>query len=154
MFRVDLGTVPSWFAAGSLLLAFQLFLRDRRNADRAQVDLIGAWGTTAYQPRLPNDPSRVVEATVQPYVRNASELPIEVKRLAYEVHTTWLIPDCELAWAPVAGVSPQRCFIDDLRIPPQETWTPPDPRVPSGSLMGRLCADDGSCGLSVWWRFW
>jgi hypothetical protein len=40
---LDWGSVPAWLGAGSLLLAFVVFLRNRGNAERAQVDLIGAW---------------------------------------------------------------------------------------------------------------
>jgi hypothetical protein len=126
MFHLDWGNVPSWLGAGSLLLAVVVFLQDRRSADRGQVDLIGAWGTTAYECRAPNDPELVVKATIHPHIRNASQLPIEVKQLALEVHTTWLVPDGELAYKPVAGVSPHRCFVYDLRIPPQHTWNNSD----------------------------
>jgi hypothetical protein len=39
--HIDLGNVPSWLAAGSLLLVFVIFIRDRGNSDRSQVDRVG-----------------------------------------------------------------------------------------------------------------
>jgi hypothetical protein len=44
---VDLGSLPAWLGAFSLLLAYRIFRTDRTNAERAQVDLIGAWAEPA-----------------------------------------------------------------------------------------------------------
>jgi len=72
---LDWGSVPAYAAAASLLLAFRLFLRDRRNAERAQVDLVGVWGMWE-RTALPEDlADRPYDVTVRVFIRNASELP-------------------------------------------------------------------------------
>jgi hypothetical protein len=71
------------WGAFSLLLAYRIFRIDRTNAERAQVDLIGAWATPTY-------PGTGTEVGVQACIRNGSELPIKVKTLALEIHTSWL----------------------------------------------------------------
>ena len=119
---LDWGSVPAWLGAGSLLLAFRIFWRDRSNAERSQVDLVGAWGTTEYERRSPDAPERIEQVTVHLFIRNASELPVEVAQLACDLETRWLVPDGELAYRPVAGVQPHRCFIDRIVVAPQYTW--------------------------------
>jgi hypothetical protein len=97
--HVDLGTVPSWLGAGSLLLAFVIFFRDRGNSDRTQVDRLGTWFTEKYERRVPGlskDQGRVEEAAIEVHVRNASDLPLHVVQLAYEVRTAWMILSSQL----------------------------------------------------------
>jgi hypothetical protein len=135
--RLKFGTVPGWLAAGSLWLAFKVFRRDRENTERAQVDLMGAWGAAWYVPAAENqeNPLTPQDAGVKVWIRNASELPIEVAQLAYEVHTTWMVPEtkgvpqhdcgCEPFGVskPVSGRKPLRKFVPPFRVPPQETVT-------------------------------
>jgi hypothetical protein len=78
------GSVPAWLGAVSLLLAFRIFWRDRSNAERSQVDLVGAWGTTEYERRSP-DPSERVEQVSPP-------LHQERERTPYRGHTARLRP--------------------------------------------------------------
>jgi hypothetical protein len=89
------GNVAEWAGAlgtaGALLLAIWLLGQDRRNAQRAQVDLVGAWGEPRYERRGPDAP-RVEQTRILIYVRNGSELPIVVKQLAYSIHTRWWVP--------------------------------------------------------------
>jgi hypothetical protein len=119
---LDWGSVPAWLGAGSLLLAFRIFWRDRSNAERSQVDLVGAWGATEYERRSPDASERVEQVSVHLFIRNASELPIEVAQLACDLETTWLVPDGELAYRPVAGIQPHRSFTDPIVVAPQDTW--------------------------------
>jgi hypothetical protein len=119
---LDWGSVPAWLGAGSLLLAFWIFHHDRRNDERAQVDLVGAWGTPEYERRSSDASERVEQVRAHLFIRNASELPIEVVQLACDLETTWDVPDGELAYRPVAGVQPHRSFIDRVMVPPQDTW--------------------------------
>jgi hypothetical protein len=126
--HVDLGTVPSWLGAGSLLLAFVIFFRDRRNSDRAQPDRLGIWFTEKYEMRMPaagTDQSRVEEAEIEVHVRNASDLPIDVIQLAYEVRTAWMVPhepaDPVSAYAVTPSSDGVQQFLNDLRVPPGET---------------------------------
>ena len=61
----------------------------------AQVDRIGVWFTETYERRFPGlsqDQDRVEEAGVEVHVRNASDLPVDVVQLAYEVRTRWMVP--------------------------------------------------------------
>lgn len=67
----------------------------------------------------PRGPSRFASIFL---IRNASELPIEVVQLACDLETTWLVPDGEIAYRPVAGVQPHRSFTDHIVVPPQDTW--------------------------------
>jgi len=39
-----------------LLLAFRIFLRDRTNAERRQVDLVGIWNRPEFELRPPWEP--------------------------------------------------------------------------------------------------
>jgi hypothetical protein len=80
-----MGTVPDWLAAGSLLLAFTAFRRDRANAARAQLGLVGVWADrVAYTVPAPS---------VQVNVRNGSALPVRVDEVAFEIRTEWRGPD-------------------------------------------------------------
>jgi hypothetical protein len=65
---LEWGNVPAWLGAGSLILAFVVFMRDRRNDDRSQVDLVGAWGEPEYQVAMPGT-AEVVKATI--HIRSA-----------------------------------------------------------------------------------
>jgi hypothetical protein len=70
---------------------------------------------------LPNSPDRVEEIKVKLSVRNASELPINVVQIAYEVQTRWLDQTGEIAYEPIAGLQPIRSFVEKITVPPQET---------------------------------
>jgi hypothetical protein len=124
---IQWGNVAEWVAAvgtvGALLLALWLLAQDRRNAQRAQVDLVGAWSKPMYERKSPDAP-RVEKAQTVIYVRNGSQLPVEVKQLAYSIHTQWWVPvlGSKLVSKPVPGTEPIRAFVNDLRIPPRRTW--------------------------------
>lgn len=110
--HVDWGNVPAWLGAGSLLLAFTIFIRDRRNSDRLQVDRIGLWFTETYERRMPGvgeDQGRVEEADIQVHVRNASDLPADVVQLAYEIRSGWMVPNAppESPYLPMSSM-PER----------------------------------------------
>lgn len=121
------GNVAEWVGAlgtaGALLFAFWLLGQDRRNAQRAQVDLVGAWGEPRYERRGPDAP-RVEQTRILIYVRNGSELPIVVKQLAYSIHTRWWVPvlGSKQIFEPVAGTEAACNFVNDLRVPPRDTW--------------------------------
>ncbi len=56
------------------------------------------------------------------YVRNGSELPVEVKHLEYTIRTRWLVPTSDGAWEPVDGEPGGPYHLYDLQVRPQETW--------------------------------
>jgi hypothetical protein len=131
----DWGNVPAWLGAGSLLLAYRVFLRDRANVDRAQVDRVGVWGTATYELKPPWEKERVETGEVRLFIRNATDLPVEIRQVSYEVHTTWSVPDLDQCtnpdepdiWSMEPGTRPERYFVDTIRVAPQETWEHPFP---------------------------
>jgi hypothetical protein len=126
------GSIPAWLGAGSLILAYIVFRRDRVNAERRQVDLLGAWATATYERRLPHEVPRVEECQIVGHIRNASELPIRIRQIAYRTETSWLVEDQEQSmpyggpWTSTPGTGPFRSFQDDLgTVPPGETRSLP-----------------------------
>jgi hypothetical protein len=121
--EADWGSVPGWLGALSLILAFVIFRRDRQNADRSQVDLVGAWGEATYGRRAPDTktPIQDLTATVHMHMRNASDLPVIVKQLAYEVHTRWAVKESDYSWKIVDAAEPIRAFVYDIQLAPDET---------------------------------
>ncbi|MDX6254228.1 MAG: hypothetical protein QOJ11_562 [Frankiales bacterium] len=67
----DWGTVPAWFGAGSLLLAWYVIIRDRREKRRAQAVKVSAW----LEQEIAED------NIVHLVVRNASDEPISSVRV-------------------------------------------------------------------------
>jgi len=126
---IDLGTVPAWIGAFALPLALIVFIRDRGNAERAQVDLLGAWTSPRHEFRAPDNPSREFMIQVQTSVRNSSQLPITLAQLACEVSTAWLVPDWQQipadqepdVWTPAPGTTTSKFFTYDIVVPPGET---------------------------------
>lgn len=121
--------IPALLSGFSVLLAFIVFIRDRMNQDRRQVDRVGAWASATYEPREPMGQPRVENGTVLAHIRNASELPIRIRKIAYRTTTTWLVPDEGQdglpdgvgIWTPTPGTVPVRTFHDDVVIPPGKT---------------------------------
>ena len=111
---MDWDTVPGVLAGAS-------FLRDRRNADRSQVDLVGAWGEASYGHVRPDSVAPLDPVTIYMHLRNASELPVIVKQLAYEVETHWAVKDTEYSWEMVDAAKPTRAFVNDVQLAPGET---------------------------------
>ncbi|MDP9223669.1 MAG: hypothetical protein M3P18_07395, partial [Actinomycetota bacterium] len=126
---LDWGNVPAWLGAGSLILAYLVFMRDRTSSERAQVDLVGAWTTVEYERSAPDVSPRVESGMVTGHVRNASELPVRVAQIAYKVELRWMVedlaqshlPDGPGVWSPQAGTEPWPHFQDNILVPPQET---------------------------------
>jgi hypothetical protein len=73
MQNVNWGDVPTWLASlltgGSLLLGFSILLRDRRNADRVQVDQFAFW--------VEGDHRDGNTAAIIIHVINSSNLPVK-----------------------------------------------------------------------------
>ena len=127
-FHPDMGNVPSWIGAGSLLLAFRIFLRDRGRSDRAQVDAVGIWGDIEREAVLPGKP-RNDDIKVQIHIRNATNLPIEVHLVAFNFQTKWIVPSFsdELGHEPnvregASGKTDVMRFMGPVGIAPQKTW--------------------------------
>jgi len=60
-----LGTV------GALVIGLVILLRDHRNSECSQVDLVGGWAEPTYERRAPDEP-RIEQAKVSIYLRNGS----------------------------------------------------------------------------------
>lgn len=126
MHGVDIAALLSGI---SVVLAFVVFLRDRMNQDRQQVDRVGAWAEVKYERRSPMKAERVEEGAIAAHIRNASELPVRVRQIAYRTTTTWLVedklqsgvPSGPGVWTPTSGTQPIRSFHVDIGIPPGAT---------------------------------
>jgi hypothetical protein len=130
--KLDWGSVPAWACAVSLLLAYRIFARDRTAADRAQVDTVGVWWEIE-RPLAMLDAPRVNVVKIRWLARNASDLPVELTNVAWEIDTKWAVPDVAQAylkpedphypgvWSVEKGTKRQRAFVGPIRIPPQET---------------------------------
>src|SRR5262249_11092162 len=76
------------------------------------------------------DEARVEEADIQAHVRNASDLPVNVVQLAYEVRTSWMVSDAPPespvpAYLATPGDGSVQAFLNDFRVPPGETLDMP-----------------------------
>ncbi|MGW4678781.1 hypothetical protein ACWEOS_10020 [Micromonospora taraxaci] len=131
--RLDWGNVPGWLAAGSLLLAFRVFLRDRTTSERSQVDLLGIWWEIDRPFRFAGEPI-IEEVRFKTFVRNGSDLPIEVTNVAWKVKTRWMMPEGDsgepwgnypgnapIAWAIEPADRSTELHLGPLRVPPQKT---------------------------------
>jgi len=88
------GTVPAWFGGASLLLAFFLFLRDRRRDDRVLIDKVAIWSTATYDQTLTSltDAAKRNDGTqIKLTAKNASDLPVEVHAAVFEVTSEWRV---------------------------------------------------------------
>lgn len=126
-FHPDMGNVPSWIGAGSLLLAFRIFLKDRSRSDRVQVDAVGIWGGIDRHAVLGGPRNDNVK--VQIHIRNATELPIEVQLVAFTFQTRWGmpvgddVPDSVVRVRQyVPGKADSMRFMGPVGIAPQTTW--------------------------------
>lgn len=127
--NIDLGTVPAWISSFALPLALIVFIRDRGNVERSQVDLVGAWTSPKYEFRAPDDSSEDFMIQIQVSARNSSQLPIELAQLACAVSTAWLVPDWQQIpvgqkpdiWSPTPGTSTSKFFVEKIIVPPGDT---------------------------------
>jgi hypothetical protein len=121
----DWGSVPSWLGAGSLLIAFRVFWRDRTNADRAEIDRVGVWFSVMYKREPPGSPI-VEEADITMHVKNAGDLPLQIVQIAWQVQSRWLVPVEDgdpyvIAHSVDDGIDQTLYFNDDFQLPPSET---------------------------------
>ncbi len=125
---IDWGSAPTWVAGVlgglSLVLALSIFLRDRTNAERAHVDRVGPSVKVSYPwPDLLVDTSEpAATATAELTVRNASDLPVHVAKLAYVLRTKWAMPDTDVksgalkAWTPTPGTDVAWAIFDPIDV--------------------------------------
>ena len=122
-----MGNVPSWIGAGSLLLAFRIFLRDRSRSDRAQVEAVGIWGGIQRRLSAPGI-GKDDYISFQMQMKNSSDLPIEVHVVAYRIQTRWIVPwsnvssSATLVRNEVAGKTDIMRFVGAVGLAPQEKW--------------------------------
>lgn len=153
--------ISSLLSAASVLLALIIFFRDRAQGDRAQVDLVGVWGTTALcQEEF--DELKESQAwhdgilrsiVVKLHIRNASNLPVRIARLSYAIKTKWNVPVLDgptdedgraLSWEVVQAPQPRLMFVDNFTVPPLETITTPEVKLDVSDLV-----PDGATGLGL-----
>lgn len=113
------GSVPEWFGGISLLWAFWLFGSARADRKRAQVNQIGAWFG---QKEWDDGPAPEVRATLT--VRNASQLPVGVSRVAFAMGPFWMEePDPSGSSNTYLGDEVNGLAEPKAPIPPGEDWT-------------------------------
>jgi hypothetical protein len=125
-FHTDWGSVPDWFGGVSLILAYVIFLRDRREKDRAQINLIAVWTEASW-----DEQNSITHRIV---VRNSSVLPIQVEEVKYDVLATW--------WSRTASGEEEKkqdrphevvpSFVPEAALPKadwfkEDTWNPSKP---------------------------
>jgi hypothetical protein len=129
--KLDWGSVPAWLGAGSLLLAFRIFLRDRKVIERAQVDKLGVWFEVERDVSLPGQP-RIENVEIKMSIRNGGDLPVELTYAAWGVTTRWTAPDTsqpsydpnlpvQMVHSVVPGTRVHKQFVGPLTIAPQDT---------------------------------
>ncbi|MER5195945.1 hypothetical protein ACWD3J_26560 [Streptomyces sp. NPDC002755] len=135
--EADWGTVPAWMSAGSLLLAFRIFLKDRWNSEREQVDAVGVWATIESTERV-NEDSEMWSAIISLTIKNNSKLPVDVLDLSCGIIGRSIRKSSNSESAASFDESPPMLNINDKyhskgtkvrfgshRIPPEESWVPP-----------------------------
>jgi hypothetical protein len=160
---IDWGTVPTWiagvFGGLSLVVALSIFLRDRINAERAQVDRVGALAKFGAYGGEPDGPPEAVTATAEITVQNASDLPVHVAQMAFVLRTTWAMAEADesgavSAWTPVPGTDPFWDTFPPFDLAPQEVWTS-EPEVNLSHLapegVAQLGLDDGGVTCEIAW---
>jgi hypothetical protein len=81
---LKLGTVPDWFAGPALFMTLLIFRKDRRTAERAQVDLVGIWVKHVSR-NSDSDPA----VTLHYCASNTSSLPVYLQTLLLYGHVSW-----------------------------------------------------------------
>jgi hypothetical protein len=153
-------------STGALVIALWILFRDHGNAERAQVDLVGAWAEPTYERRPPGG-ERVEQAKIQVYVRNGSGLPVRVRQLKYTICTRWYVPTDDAAWEPVDGATAGPFFLQDFQVRPEQTWdnnstpyevnlahTAPERAVQLDFIQGVRCEIDSVVVLDNAGRAW
>lgn len=80
----DWGNVPAYFGGLSLLLALRIFQRERTAKERSQVEQVGIWVSVRLS-REHHFPSVFLTS----HIKNASNLPVTVHYIHYEIITEW-----------------------------------------------------------------
>ncbi|MER5451199.1 hypothetical protein ABT065_37175 [Streptomyces sp. NPDC002764] len=132
--KADWGTVPAWLGAGSLILAFRVFLRDRRNAERNQVDSVGAWGSIE-SIKSKNGQFGVQTAIMRLSIKNSSDLPVDIVDATFGVAARLINSTGKEVALRESGyraeISAQqhpeeeKFRVGVRRLPPGETWVSP-----------------------------
>ncbi|WET76888.1 hypothetical protein P3102_22555 [Amycolatopsis sp. QT-25] len=81
---LDWGNVPSWFTAASFSAAAYVIFRDRTHKRRQQLDSTGFWGEVTSGTFMQSGEERT-QITPILYIKNASNLPVYVISVDYEV---------------------------------------------------------------------
>lgn len=90
----DLSSIVSAALAGlALLVTLWLLARDRRNADRQQVDHLGMWLEPLWLRKPPDESERLVDVKVQASIKNANHVPLRIVQMACQITTSWMVPD-------------------------------------------------------------
>lgn len=121
--NLDWGTVPAWLGAGSLLLAFKIFLNDRTKSKRDQIEKVGIWTTVVRAAsRVPEHPD-LMQLDVRYLVKNASTLPVYLAGLHWRSEV--FQRNSSSNYVVHHDHSQSRNLSWPTPIGPDETWTSP-----------------------------
>ncbi len=127
--QVQWGTVPAWFGGLSLVLAFVLFIRDRRRDDRALIDKVAIWPTVTYDQTstaLVDAATRNDGTQIELNAKNTSDRPVDIHAALVEVTSQWMVPASPAggAWSTSPGTEPAQ-----LSLPAPVLLAPGDDKV-------------------------
>jgi hypothetical protein len=111
----DWGNIPAWLGAGSLLLAFWIFVRDRANNDRAQVDMVGVWWQ--WEDRAA-DGLKAAAPQVKLILRNGNDVPVRVARTALRIREHGMGPKDQ----NIGHVHAATVLWGPVLVAPHATW--------------------------------
>jgi hypothetical protein len=122
----ELAAIGDFLAGITLFLLVWIFNRDRRAADRAQVDKLAVW--IEWDSDLGRSPGEPFYVNVRVHLRNASKLPIEIVHVGVDVRSRWAAPDILQAdkrvgvFKPVEGTEKSTFIFGAIRLAPDQTY--------------------------------
>jgi hypothetical protein len=87
LFGWDWGNVPSWASAGTFLIAGSVYLRDRKQRQRQNVDDVSMWGTVKIGAPDPASDGYQIDALIS--LKNVGSHPVYLGMLNYVIHFEW-----------------------------------------------------------------
>ena len=127
----DLAAIGEAAGGLALLLAILIFIRDRGAADRTQVDQLAVWWEGEPESARELTSGEPLWVNVRVFLKNASNLPMEIAHAGIDVGSTWLVPDHDqpdkrpLVFTPTQATKKSSFFFYGLRLAPDLTHVQP-----------------------------
>jgi hypothetical protein len=121
----ELAAIGDFLAGITLFLLVWIFIRDRRVADRAQIDQFAAW--IEWDSDLERPPGEPFYVNVRVLLRNVSKLPIEIIHVGVDIRARWTVEDLQAeehvaVSKPVEGTEKPTFMIRGVRLAPNQTY--------------------------------